>query len=137
MKVSGMLGADLGMAPLATAELERRGYDALFTAEINNDPFLPLLMAAEHSETIRLSTSIAVAFARNPMTVAQQAWDINQYSGGRVTVGLGSQIKPHITRRYAMPWSKPAARMGEFVRAMRAIWDCWETGETLAFEGDF
>ena len=137
MKVSGMLGADLGMAPLATAELERRGYDALFTAEINNDPFLPLTLAAEHSEYIRLTTSIAVAFARNPMTVAQQAWDLNQYSGGRFSVGLGSQIKQHITRRYSMEWSRPAARMREFVQAMRAIWHCWTTGEKLAFEGEF
>ncbi|GHD16600.1 LLM class F420-dependent oxidoreductase [Halioglobus japonicus] len=137
MKVSGMLGSDLAMAPLAAAELENRGYDALFTAEINNDPFLPLLMAAEHSQAIRLTTSIAVAFARNPMTVAQQVWDINQFSGGRVSVGLGSQIKPHITRRFSMPWSRPAARMGEFVRAMKAIWHSWQTGEKLAFEGEF
>ena len=137
MKVSGMLGADLGMAPLATAELERRGYDALFTAEINNDPFLPLALAAEHSQSIQLTTSIAVAFARNPMTVAQQAWDLNQYSGGRFTVGLGSQIKQHITRRYSMEWSRPAARMREFVQAVRAIWDCWVSGDKLDFEGDF
>lgn len=137
MKVSGMLGADLGMAPLAIAELERRGYDALFSAEINNDPFFPLVLAAEHSESIALSTSIAVAFARSPMTLAQQAWDLHQYSAGRFTLGLGSQIKQHITRRYSMEWSKPAARMREFVLAMRAIWNCWETGEKLNFEGEF
>jgi probable F420-dependent oxidoreductase len=137
LKVSGMLGADLGMAPLAIAELERRGYDALFSAEINNDPFFPLVLAAEHSQSIDLTTSIAVAFARNPMTLAQQAWDLQQYSGGRFTIGLGSQIKPHITRRYSMPWSKPAARMREFVLAMRAIWDSWESGEKLDFNGEF
>ena len=137
MKVSGMLGADLGMAPLAIAELERRGYDAVFSAEINNDPFFPLVLAAEHSKRIALSTSIAVAFARNPMTLAQQAWDLQQYCGGRFTIGLGSQIKQHITRRYSMEWSKPAARMREFVLAMRAIWNCWENGEKLDFEGEF
>ena len=118
MNVSGMLGADLDMAPLAIAELERRGYDAAFSAEINSDPFFPLVLAAEHSERIALTTSISVAFARNPMTMANLAWDLNQYSKGRFTLGLGSQIKPHITRRFSMPWSKPAARMREFIQAM-------------------
>jgi len=137
VKVSGMLGADLDMAPLAIAELEQRGYDAAFTAEINNDPFFPLVLAAEHSKTIALTTSISVAFARNPMTLANLAWDLNQYSKGRFTIGLGSQIKPHITRRFSMPWSKPAARMREFIQAMQAIWRCWETGEKLDFNGEF
>lgn len=137
MRMSGMLGADLDMAPLAIAELERRGYDAAFSAEINNDPFFPLVLAAEHSKTIALTTSISVAFARNPMTLANLAWDLNQYSKGRFTVGLGSQIKPHITRRFSMPWSKPAARMREFIQAMQAIWRCWETGEKLDFNGEF
>ena len=137
MKVSGMLGADLDMAPLAIAELERRGYDAAFSAEINSDPFFPLVLAAEHSKKIALTTSISVAFARNPMTMANLAWDLNQYSKGRFTVGLGSQIKPHITRRFSMPWSKPAARMREFIQAMQAIWACWETGEKLEFNGEF
>lgn len=137
MKVSGMLGADLDMAPLSIAELEARGYDAAFSAEINNDPFFPLVLAAEHSDNIALTTSISVAFARNPMTMANLAWDLNQYSKGRFTLGLGSQIKPHITRRFSMPWSKPAARMCEFIAAMRAIWECWETGATLDFNGEF
>jgi probable F420-dependent oxidoreductase len=137
VKVSGMLGADLDMAPLAITELERRGYDAAFSAEINNDPFFPLVLAAEHSQHIALSTSISVAFARNPMTTANLAWDLNQYSRGRFTLGLGSQIKQHITRRFSMPWSHPAARMREFIQAMRAIWACWETGERLEFEGEF
>jgi len=132
-----MLGADLEMAPLAIAELEARGYDAAFTAEINNDPFFPLVLAAEHSKSIQLTTAISVAFARNPMTVANLAWDLNQYSKGRFTVGLGSQIKPHITRRFSMPWSQPAARMREFILAMRAIWACWETGVKLDFNGEF
>ena len=137
MNVSGMLGADLDMAPLAIAELERRGYDAAFSAEINSDPFFPLVLAAEHSERIALTTSISVAFARNPMTMANLAWDLNQYSKGRFTLGLGSQIKPHITRRFSMPWSKPAARMREFIQAMQAIWACWENGEKLDFNGQF
>ncbi len=137
MRVSGFLGADLDTVPLAIAELERRGYDGVFSAEINNDPFFPLLLAAEHSKRIALTTSISVAFARNPMTLANLAWDLNQYSKGRFTVGLGSQIKPHIMRRFSMPWSKPAARMREFIQAMQAIWRCWETGEKLDFNGEF
>ena len=132
-----MLGADLDMTPLAIAALEQRGYDAAFSAEISSDPFFPLVLAAEHSQTIALTTSISVAFARNPMTMANLSWDLNQYSRGRFTVGLGSQIKPHITRRFSMPWSKPAARMREFILAMRAIWACWETGEKLDFNGEF
>lgn len=137
MKISGMLGADLDMAPLAIGELEARGYDAAFTAEINNDPFFGLVLAAEHSKRIALSTSISVAFARNPMTMANLGWDLNQYSKGRFTLGLGSQIKPHITRRFSMPWSKPASRMKEFIEAMRAIWACWENDEPLNFNGEF
>lgn len=139
MKVSAMLGSDLAMAPLAIARIESLGYDEVFSAEINSDPFFPLLLAAEHSQRIALSTSIGVAFARNPMTLANQAWDLNQYSGGRFTLGLGSQIQAHITRRFSMPWSKPAARMREFIQAMQAIWSCWESGgsERLAFRGEF
>lgn len=137
MKISGMLSPDLDMVPLAIAELEARGYDTAFSAEINNDPFFPLVLAAEHSNTIALSTSISVAFARNPMTMANLAWDLNQYARGRFTLGVGSQIKPHITRRFSMPWSKPASRMREFISAMRAIWRCWEHGDALKFEGEF
>jgi len=137
VRVSGYLGADLDSVPAAIAELEARGYDATFTAEINSDPFFPLVLAAEHSKAIRLTTAISVAFARNPMSMANLAWDLNQYSKGRFTVGVGSQIKPHITRRFSMPWSKPAARMRDFILAMRAIWSCWETGEKLDFNGEF
>lgn len=137
MRVSGYLGADLDSVPSAIAELEARGYDATFTAETNSDPFFPLVLAAEHSKAIRLTTAISVALARNPMTMANLAWDLNQYAKGRFTVGVGSQIKPHITRRFSMPWSKPAARMREFILAMRAIWNCWETGEKLDFNGEF
>jgi probable F420-dependent oxidoreductase len=104
---------------------------------VASDPFLPLLLAAEHSERIDLMTSIAVAFARNPMTLANVAHDLNAYSRGRFVLGLGSQIRPHITRRFSMPWSQPAARMREFILAMRAIWDCWYNGEKLDFRGDF
>ena len=88
--------------------LERLGYDGCWTAEISHDPFLPLTLAAEHTSTVELGTSIAVAFARNPMTVANVGWDLQEYSQGRLLLGLGTQIKPHIEKRFSMPWSQPA-----------------------------
>jgi probable F420-dependent oxidoreductase len=137
MKVNGALFGSLADIPQRAREIEAMGYDGLFSAEVSHDPFFPLLLAAEHTERVALSTAIAVAFARNPMSLANLAHDLNAYSKGRFTLGLGSQIKPHITRRLSMPWSKPAARMREFVLAMRAVWDCWYEGKPLDFRGDF
>jgi len=139
MKIdSGLMGTgDLAQIPDQVRALEAQGFDGMVTAELAHDPFLPLVLAAEHSQRIQLMTSIAVAFARNPMIVANIANDLQAYSKGRFILGLGSQIKPHITKRYSQPWSHPAARMREFVLAMRAIWDCWYTGEKLNFRGDF
>ncbi|PQP52300.1 LLM class F420-dependent oxidoreductase [Mycolicibacterium austroafricanum] len=129
--------SQLSQVPAAARTLERRGYDGCWTAEINHDPFLPLTLAAEHTHTIELGTSIAVAFARNPMTVAQIGWDLQDYSQGRFILGLGSQIKPHIEKRFSMPWSKPVGRMREFVLALRAIWASWSDGSRLDFDGEF
>lgn len=137
MKVHSGLFGDLKDIPQEISELEGIGYSGAYSAEINNEPFYPLLLAAEHSKKIELSTSIAVAFARNPMLVATLGHDLNEFSEGRFTVGLGSQIKPHIERRYSMPWSKPAARMREFVQALHAVWGCWENGTKLDFNGEF
>ena len=139
MKVdSGLLGiSDLSKVGAAARELEAQGFDALVTAEVDSDPFLPLVLAAEHTQRIELMTSIAVAFARNPMTVAQIGNDLQAFSKGRFLLGLGSQIKPHITKRFGMPWSQPAARMREFVLALRAIWDCWYKDSKLEFRGDY
>jgi probable F420-dependent oxidoreductase len=117
--------------------LERQGYDGCWSAEINHDPFLPLMLAAEHTSRVELGTSIAVAFARNPMTVANVGWDLQAYSKGRFILGLGSQIQAHIEKRFSMPWSRPVHRMREFVLALRAIWSCWHDGTKLQFEGDF
>ncbi|APE18344.1 LLM class F420-dependent oxidoreductase [Mycobacterium sp. WY10] len=121
----------------AARELERLGYDGCWTAEISHDPFLPLTLAAEHTTQIELGTSIAVAFARNPMNVANIGWDLQDYSHGRLLLGLGTQIKPHIEKRFSMPWSQPARRMREFVLALHAIWDCWRDGNKLSFDGEF
>jgi probable F420-dependent oxidoreductase len=109
----------------------------VWTAETSHDPFLPLVLAAEHTEQVELGTSIAVAFARTPMVLANIGWDLQTFSEGRFVLGLGSQIKPHIEKRFSMPWSKPAARMREMVLAMRAIWDCWQNGTKLEFRGEF
>jgi probable F420-dependent oxidoreductase len=137
MKVDGGIGSDLFKVPAQAKEVEAAGYSGAWTAETSHDPFFPLLLAAEHTEQIELGTSIAVAFARNPMTLANIGWDLQAYSKGRFVLGLGSQIKPHITKRFSMEWSHPAARMREMIMAIRAIWDTWENGTPLAFRGDF
>jgi probable F420-dependent oxidoreductase len=134
---AGLVLQELGAVPARVRELEACGYDGVASAEIANDPFLPLALAAEHSERLELLTSIAVAFARNPMLLAQTAHDLNVFSRGRMVLGLGSQIRAHVTRRFGMPWSRPAARMREFIQAMRAIWACWYEGKGLAFRGEF
>jgi probable F420-dependent oxidoreductase len=118
-------------------EAEAAGYRGLWTAESAHDPFLPLVSAAQATSTLELGTAIAVAFARNPMTLAYTAYDLQTLTGGRFLLGLGSQVRPHIERRFDMPWSQPAARMREFVEAMRAIWSAWATGDRLNFRGDF
>jgi probable F420-dependent oxidoreductase len=116
---------------------EKEGYDGLWTFETAHDPFVSLMPVAEHSERIALGTSIAVAFARSPMTMAYTANDLQQHSRGRLLLGLGSQVKPHIERRFGMPWSNPAPRMREYISALHAIWASWNTGERLNFRGDF
>ena len=121
----------------AAVRAEKDGYDGWFGVETMIDVLLACGIAAERTERIEIGSGIAVAFSRNPMTMAQQANDLQALSGGRFILGLGSQIKPHIVRRFSMEWSKPAARMREFVEAIRAIWGCWETGEKLDFRGEF
>ncbi len=137
MKVDGGVALDLVKSAESAKEAEAAGYSGAWTAETNHDPFFPLLLAAEHTQRIELGTSIAVAFARNPMTLANIGWDLQSYSKGRFILGLGSQIKPHITKRFSMEWSHPAARMREMIMAIRAIWDTWENGTPLNFRGDF
>ena len=137
MKVDGGIGFDLSKAASAAKEAEEAGYSGIWSAETSHDPFFPLLVAAQHTKDIELGTGIAVAFARNPMLLANIAYDLQAASEGRFILGLGSQIKPHIEKRFSMPWSHPAARMREMVLAIRAIWDCWEKGTKLDFRGDF
>ena len=137
MKVDGGVGWELDKVGAQAQELEEMGYSGVMTAETSHDPFFPLLVAAQNTERVDLMTSIAVAFARTPMTLANIGHDLNAASKGRFVLGLGSQIRPHITKRFSMPWSSPAARMREFILAMRAIWANWHEGEELAFTGKF
>jgi probable F420-dependent oxidoreductase len=137
MKVDANLPFGLRDAAGAARGLEAAGYSGVWTAETSHDPFLPLVLAAEHTEHVEIGTSIAVAFARNPMLLANIGWDLQSYSGGRFILGLGSQIKPHITKRFSMEWSHPAPRMREMILAVRAIWDTWANGAPLQFRGEF
>lgn len=137
MKVDGGVGFELDKAGAQAAELEEMGYSGVMTAETSHDPFFPLLVAAQHTQRVDLVTSIAVAFSRSPMTLANIGHDLNSASKGRFVLGLGSQIRPHITKRFSMPWSNPAPRMREYILAMRAIWGNWHEGTPLEFTGKF
>ncbi len=129
-----------GRAPKEIAEsakrAERIGFDTYSSAETSHNPFLPLTIAAEHTEAVGLRTSIALAFARSPMDVAYISWDLQDMSGGRFTLGLGSQVRGHIVRRFSMNWSPPAPRMREYIQALRHIWNAWQTQEPVKFHGD-
>ena len=118
-------------------ELEAIGYDGAFSFEAKHDPFLPLVLAAENTDRLELGTAVAIAFARNPMNVANLAHGLQTISGGRFKLGLGSQVRPHILKRFGMPWSRPAARMREFVLAVKAIFARWEGQAELDFDGEF
>src|SRR5438105_7301209 len=128
---------ELMKVPEIARALESEGFDGLLTFEGQHDAILPLLLAAEHTERVELTTAVAIAFARNPMTLAQVAYDLQLASHGRFNLGLGTQIQPHITKRFSMPWSQPAARMREMVLAIRAIWARWHEGKPLEFRGEF
>jgi probable F420-dependent oxidoreductase len=119
------------------AAAQSAGYTGLWLSETKHDPFVTAALAAVATDSIEIGTAIAVAFARNPMSMAVQANDVQLLSRGRLLLGLGSQIRPHITKRFSMPWSQPAARMREYILALRAIWACWNDGTKLSFRGEF
>lgn len=137
MKTDAIIHGELADAAQRIRAAEDAGFDGVVSVEISHDPFLPLALGAASTSKVDLITGIAVAFARNPMTAAVIANDLNRLSNGRFILGLGSQIKPHITKRFSMPWSDPAARMREFVLAVRAIWQSWNEGTPLAFRGEY
>jgi len=116
--------------------LETLGFTDLSAQENKQDAFLPLAIAATNSKVLHLRTSVSIAFARSPMSSAMLSWDIQAASKGRFTLGLGSQVKGHNVRRFSVPWSPPAPRMREYVQSVRAIWDCWENGTRLDYQGE-
>jgi probable F420-dependent oxidoreductase len=132
-----MMGSDFTARGEEAARLEAQGLDCGVIFESSRDPFLQVLLAAQKTSRLEIATGVAIAFARSPMIVAQTANDLNTLTGGRFVLGLGSQVKAHIEKRFSMPWSRPAARMREFVSAIRAIWRAWQTGEKLEFRGEF
>jgi len=138
MKFDAVLDADTPQQIHTIAgTAEEIGFDCLWVPETRHEPFLQLALATDSTSTINLGTAIAVAFARSPMHMANVSWDMARYSQGRFILGLGTQIKPHIERRFAMPWSRPAARLREYILALRHIWDVWQNGGRLNFRGDF
>jgi probable F420-dependent oxidoreductase len=116
---------------------ENLGFDCIWISEIKHDPFLRLMLIAEHTERIKIGTSIALAFTRSPMTLAYTAWDLQNFSRGRLILGLGSQVKAHLERRFSVDWKPPAPRMKEFILALRAIWDCWQYNKPLNYRGEY
>ena len=131
------LGAPLAQTPGLVRDLEQRGYDGWFVGETTHDPLLACVAAGSAAQRMEIGTAITVAFPRSPMHVAYAAHDLQALTGGRFVLGLGSQIKPHIEKRFGTPWPKPAARMREYVEALTAIWRSWETGEKLSFRGEY
>jgi probable F420-dependent oxidoreductase len=138
MKIDGaLIATELAEAGASARRYEEQGFDGVLSFEGTHDPFVPLVLAAAATERVELTTAIAIAFARNPMVCAYLANDLQLVSRGRFILGLGSQIRPHIEKRFSETWSRPNARMREFVRALRAIWAAWAQGTRLDFRGEF
>lgn len=138
MKFDASIGFDtpLRQAPALARAAEALDFDALWMSETQHDPFLPLALVAEHTQRIQFGTAVAIAFARSPVVLAHTAWDLARQSNGRFVLGLGTQIRPHIERRFGMTWAPPVARLREFVMALRAVWDAWQRGTRLNFRGE-
>jgi probable F420-dependent oxidoreductase len=124
--------------PQLAREAEEIGFDALWSPETQHDPFLPMALVAEHSQRLNFGTAVAIGFARSPATLAYTAWDLSQASGGRFILGLGTQVKAHIERRFGMSWPQsPIGKLRELIGAIRALWSTWQTGERLRFRGEY
>src|SRR5579885_1875885 len=135
---TGLSTRNLREVPAAAKAAEEAGFDALWSMEAGNDAFLPLALVAEHTRRIKLGPSVAIAFPRSPMAMAYTAWDLAALSHGRFILGLGTQVKGHIERRYGVKWEAPVAKLREYILALKAIFKCWaEGGRELAFQGKF
>lgn len=134
---ASLLVHDLSQMPALARFADQTGFDAIWTFETAHEPFLPLVLATEHSTRLSLGTSIAVAFARSPTILAHISWDLARFSKGRFILGLGTQVKGHNERRFGVSWDKPVEKMREVVLAVRAIWDCWQNQTRLNFQGEY
>ncbi|WP_099038212.1 TIGR03617 family F420-dependent LLM class oxidoreductase [Mycobacterium neglectum] len=130
-------GADALATASTTRWAEEIGVAGLWTGENKHDAFLPLAVAADHSSRLELGTAVAIAFSRSPMVIAQLAWDLARRSDGRFLLGLGTQVKPHVERRFSMPWDRPVARLRDYIAALRAIWSAFQNGEALKYDGRY
>lgn len=134
---ASLLVHHLEQMPALARFADEAGFDGIWTFETAHEPFLPLVLAAEHSSRLSLGTSIAVAFPRSPTILAQIAWDLSRFSKGRFVLGLGTQVKGHNERRFGVKWEKPVEKMREVILAVRAVWDCWQNHTRLNFQGEF
>ena len=132
----GVPSDDLWRVPGHVRRLEALGYTAAISPETNRDAFLPLVVAAEHTTRLALGTSVAIAFPRAPMVVAQLSWDLQRFSKGRFFLGLGSQVRKHNEERFSVKWTAPVPRMREYIQTLRAIWDSWQNGSKPSFVGE-
>jgi probable F420-dependent oxidoreductase len=132
-----MLTHDLKSIPDYARKVEAMGYDCLWSSETQHDPYLPLAVAATSTSRIKLGTNIATVFSRSPMITAHTGWDLQKASGGRFALGLGTQVKAHNERRFSVKFESPGPKLAEAIRAIRTIWDCWQTGTRLNFKGQF
>ena len=140
MRLDASLGFDPPLAdvPGIARAAEAAGVEGLWSADVSHDPFAPLVLAAEHTQRLVLGTAIAVAFARSPLAMAMTAWDLARLSRGRFILGLGSQVRAHVERRFGMPWSgRPVAQLREYVIVLRAAWDAWQHGSRPSVRGEF
>ena len=138
MKIDvALLTHNLSDIPTLARAAEEIGFAGMWTAETAHDPFLPLTLAAEHTDSLLLGTAIATSFSRSPAALAYMAWDLARYSQGRFILGLGTQVKTHNERRFGVPWERPAGKLREVILAVRALWDCWQHGTKLNFRGEF
>jgi probable F420-dependent oxidoreductase len=137
MKFDASIGfaTQLKEVPALAQAAEAIGFDAIWTSETQHDPFLPLTLVAEHTARLKFGTAVAIAFARSPTIVAHTAFDLARQSNGRFILGLGTQVKAHVERRFGMTWAAPVPRLREYVQALRAVWQSWQTGERLNFRG--
>ncbi len=137
MKIDGPFYAELDNAHAEARRAHEQGYDGIYSLEGNRDPFFPLLLASQSVSELDIATGIAVAFPRNPSHIAYQAWDLQRFSKGRFMLGIGPQVRAHIENRFGVPFSRPAARMKEYIQAVKAFFACWQDDEPLNFEGEF